>query len=408
MNKYDNIVIGGGVAGVFATICLESKNTLLIEKRRVLLSKLLVSGSGSCNFTHSGSLEEFYDAYFEAKRFMKHSLWNFDSLSLVTFIHSIGVQTICRSDGKYFPESMKAIDLKRALLAKIASQNKEIRIGTTILSIEKQEDCFVLEVESDLKREQLYCTNLLICTGGKSYPATGSTGDGYLFAKLFGHTITPTFPALASVEAHHGLSSFSGISFSNTSVCLYRHSKKIAEFKGDLLITHKGLSGPVILNHSRYFEKGDLLKVNFACQKQHLFLEDLLENFHKNPTLHINNYLKRYTTPKQLVHHLLSISNIENNPQLATISKASFRKLSESFCEFEVLISKIEGFNSCMATRGGVSLSEVNPKTMESKILKNLFFAGEVLDVDAITGGYNIQSAFSTAFTAAKEANRLK
>lgn len=408
MSRYDNIVIGGGVAGVFATICLESQNTLLIEKKRVLLSKLLVSGSGSCNFTHSGSLSSFCDAYFEAKRFIKNSLYCFDNNSLIDFLNSIGVETICRSDGKYFPKSMKAIDIKRALLNKINSQNKQIKNETQIISIQKQEDDFVLEIESNSQREKIKCKNLFICTGGKSYPATGSTGDGYRFAELLGHSITSVSEALASIYSNHGLTSFSGIGFSEIPVYQYRNSKKIAEFRGDLLITHKGLSGPVILNNSRYFDKGDTLKVNFACQKQHQFLEEILDDFYKNPTVHINAYLKRYNIPKNLLQHILSNLNFESNPQLANISKVNFRKLSELLCEYEVVIEHIEGFNSCMATRGGVSTLEVNSKTMESKIVKNLFFAGEVLDIDAITGGYNIQAAFSTAFVAAKEANRIK
>jgi predicted Rossmann fold flavoprotein len=243
----------------------------------------------------------------------------------------------------------------------------------------------------------------VITTGGMSYPATGSTGDGYHFAKQLGHSIVPPKPSLSPVFIReYTMASISGVSVQNKLVYLYRGDKKIIEHRGDIGFTHKGLSGPGILDFSRHIVSGDILKVNFIDIRTDDFRNELIKVSEKEGKIAIQTYLKKFDLPRSLVLLILQSININPETRLAEITKIQRNQLVAVFCEFPFTVEKVGGFNMAMVTAGGVCLDEVNPKTMESKLVPGLFFAGEVLDIDGDTGGYNLQAAFSMGFLVGK------
>jgi predicted Rossmann fold flavoprotein len=236
-----------------------------------------------------------------------------------------------------------------------------------------------------------------------SYPATGSTGDGYHFAKQLGHSVVPPKPSLSPVMVKdYGMASISGVSVQEKPVYLYRGNKKIGEHRGDIGLTHKGLSGPGILDFSRHIVSGDILKVNFIDIKADEFRNELISASVKGGKTAIQTYLKRFDLPRSLVLLILESINIEPECRLADITKVQRNLLVTSFSEFPFIVDKVGGFNMAMVTAGGVSLNEINPKTMESKLVTGLYFAGEVLDIDGDTGGYNLQAAFSMGYLVGK------
>jgi hypothetical protein len=234
-----------------------------------------------------------------------------------------------------------------------------------------------------------------------SYPTTGSTGDGYHFAKQLGHSVIPPKPSLSPVFIRdYSMASISGVSVQNKAVYLYRANKKISEHCGDIGFTHKGLSGPGILDFSRHILSNDILKVNFLDKKNDEFRNEFIIAAEKDGKTAIQTYLKKFDLPRSLVLLVLQSIKIEPETRLADITKLNRNQVVAAFCEYPFTVEKVGGFNMAMVTAGGVSLEEVNPKTMESKLVPGLYFAGEVLDIDGDTGGYNLQAAFSMGYLA--------
>jgi predicted Rossmann fold flavoprotein len=278
-------------------------------------------------------------------------------------------------------------------LINVCNKNRvEINCYQQIEEIKKTESGFEVKAGSGVFISRF----LVITTGGMSYPVTGSTGDGYHFAKLLGHSIVPPKPSLSPVFIRdYTMASISGVSVQNKMVYLYRGDKKIMEHSGDIGFTHKGLSGPGILDFSRNILSNDILKVNFIELKSDDFRNELIKVSEKEGKTAIQTYLKKFDLPRSLVLLILKSINIEPETRLAEITKIQRNQLVAAFCEFPFTVEKVGGFNMAMVTAGGVNLEEVNPKTMESKLVPGLYFAGEVLDIDGDTGGYNLQAAFS-------------
>jgi predicted Rossmann fold flavoprotein len=245
---------------------------------------------------------------------------------------------------------------------------------------------------------------LVIATGGKSYPGTGSTGDGYRFAQALGHTVTPLKPSLVPVHVRdYPFSDLSGISFREVTLSLFREGKKVHEHAGDLLFTHSGLSGPGILDLSRYIEPGDTLKISFLPKKRReAFFHELAGKLLASGTLKVRTILAGYQLPERFIDKVLTLSGIPPELTGAHLSVPARKRLVESLAGFPCVIAGSGSFEEAMVTRGGISLDEVDPKTMESRLVSGLYFTGEVLDIDGDTGGYNIQAAFSTGVLAAQ------
>lgn len=398
MKIWDLIIIGAGPAGLMAGVKASSKNKsiLILDGQAGPGKKLLLSGSGQCNFTHSGERKDFLIHFNKpAQRFLKSALYFFDNHKTIEFFYNHNVPSWTREDGKVFPKSMKAQDILDALLEKCSNNKVLLHYSTKIKKIEKGPDVFhVLSNTGGFR-----CKKLILATGGKSYPKTGSDGSGFELARLLGHTVSDISPALTPVNIKaYPFSHLSGISFPLSRVQLYRNDKKVSENTGGLLLTHQGLSGPAILDFSRSIQKGDELKLAFiSVENEEEWKKQFLSAIKKAGKKQWKNFLQSYLgIPERLLDTLLELEKQEPKKPCNEVSKKQIFKLLENLYYFRVMVKEKLGYHQAMVTSGGVSLSEVNPKTMESKKVSGLFFAGEVLDIDGDTGGYNIQAAFST------------
>ncbi len=389
MKQYDIAIIGGGVAGYFAAIKLLEKqlpySIVIFEKESQSLQKLLTTGSGACNFTHSGSIDDFLNHYGKNGQFLRNAFNTFFVNDIIDFFEENNIKTSCREDGKYFPSSMKAMEIKKLFLKK--TEKITTINNCAIAAIKKKDDIFIISTQ-DIEYS---ASNVIIATGGKSFPKTGSTGDGYIFAQEFCHTIVNPKPSLASVYCNnHELSELSGNAFPHASITI-KNGNKTTTYTGALLITHKGFSGPVIIDNSRNLSNGDTIQIAFVKEKRDVFEKHLLES--KQET--IQTAIKKYSIPKKMVSFFCDKAGIDSSKKIAEISKKNIIDFVSLLVSYQISISNIESFDSCMCTAGGVSLKEVNPKTFESKLVSGLYFLGEVLDIDGDSGGYNLQAIWS-------------
>lgn len=402
MKSFDTIIIGGGPAGLFTALNCRGGKTLLLEKNSSPGKKLLISGSGRCNVTHAGEISDFLKHYGDNSRFLNTALRHFTNQDLVDFLKKRGLQTVTDKNGKVFPETDNADDILQVLIRECLKNKVTVQNNEAVASIEKTAGLFLVRTQYT----EYTCRNLVITTGGNSYPATGSSGDGYQFAKKLGHSIIPPKPALTPVFIRdYTMAELSGVSLQQVPVYLYRENKKLNETRGDIGFTHRGLSGPGILDFSRHIHAGDILKINLIGENADEFRKSIIETTAKEGKITLQLFLRKYNLPKSLVKIILKGLNIGPDLNLASLQKDMRNLLVGSFCEYPFFVEKTGGFNMAMTTRGGVSLSEVASGTMESKLLPHLYFAGEVLDIDGDTGGYNIQAAFSTGKLAADSIN---
>ncbi len=400
-DRYDLAVIGAGPAGL-AAACFAARAGLkvcLIEKNAQPGKKLLMAGSGQCNLTQSGEIRDFFSHYGKASRFISSSLLNWTNRQLRDFFTSLNVETEDRGDGKIFPVSRKSRDVQDALVNECRKAGVRIYYKNQVLGLSLKEGLFKIRKQD---KESLVSRFVMISTGGLSYPSTGSTGDGYDLAQSLGHSIIPPFPVLSPVFLRENpFVSCSGISFPSQ-IQIFREGKKAAEYRGDLLLTHKGLSGPVILNNSRNLRQGDSLKIRISPREGRSDFESrLIAAAGTNGKMSLKRFVCEEGIPEKLVLLVFQICGIKTDLTLAQLNKPGRKSLLDHLFAFPVVIQSVGGFNIAMATGGGIDLKEVNPKTMESRICEGLFFTGEVLDVDGDTGGYNLQFAFSSARLAA-------
>lgn len=401
-NNYDTIIIGGGPAGLLAAASLENSRVLLIEKGEQPGRKLLISGSGQCNYTHAGSIFDFLKHYGRNFRFLKHAFKAFSNEDTIRFFRESGLESIEDKNGKIFPASLNSKDVLRVLLEKCRDSKVDVMNDSPVKQVEHSDNSFLVTTEKASYKSK----NLIIATGGFSYPKTGSTGDGYKFAEMLRHSIGLPRPALSPViVADYQMAHLMGISLTSVSINLYRDGKKTGETTGDIVFTHKGLSGPGILDFSRYIHDGDILKLNLTGLSPDHFNRKFILDSQNNGKHTLQLWLKTYDVPRNLLRFLINQAGAEPDHQIAGISRNIRFRLSELLCECPFTVEKVAGYNSAMVTAGGVKLEEVSSKTMESKLISNLYFTGEVLDIDGDTGGYNIQAAFSTAYLAAESIN---
>lgn len=402
-DHYHTAIIGAGPSGLFAFANIISGSTLLLEKRELPGRKLMISGSGQCNYTHAGSMRDFYQHYGENAKFLNAAFNLFSNTDAIDFFKKNKVNSLIDPNGKVFPSSMKAGDILEALLNGSKSSEKKLKTGVQVVTIQKQENIFIIETTSS----NYTCDILIIATGGKSYPSTGSTGDGYDFAASLGHTIIDPNPSLAPVVIQdYPFATLAGISLTDAETTLWRKGLKVKTFRGDILFTHTGLSGPGILNNSRYFRQGDTLTVNLCNQGEKTFEEQFVHQANSSGKSTIGSFLRSTSLPKNLANSILQQTDQSSQKPMAEISKNIRKRITLLCCAYPFLIQTVGGFKIAMATTGGVSLKEINPLTMESLLVPNLYFCGEVMDIDGDTGGYNIQAALSTAFLAASVINK--
>ena len=402
MEQYDITVIGAGPAGLFCAIhaSASGRRVLLLEKMDEPGKKLLLSGTGQCNITHAGEMRDFITHYGEHGKILKPALFSFTNKALIAFFQERGLLMMTEENGKVFPETRQSADVLAVLLKECKTKGVKIHCGEPVTKISRHPECF----EILTPRATYRSTIIVITTGGASYPKTGSTGDGYRFCEALGQPVNEIAPALTPLLIRiFPFAALAGISFEQMSFSVWRAGKKVGEYKGDVLFTHLGVSGPGILDASRNILPDDVIKLSFVgTMKREEFTADLSRRVQENRTWQVSTILAGYPIPERLNRKLLKISDIPDDLKCNHFSAEQRTRLITNCTEFPLTVTAPGGYAVAMVTRGGVALDGVNMKTMESKIIPNLFFAGEVLDIDGDTGGYNLQAAFSTGYLAAE------
>ncbi|HHT9126649.1 MAG TPA: NAD(P)/FAD-dependent oxidoreductase [Candidatus Brocadiia bacterium] len=410
---YDLIVIGGGPAGMMAAgrAAERGKTVLLLEKNESLGKKLLISAQGRCNVTNSAPMHVFLEAYGKAGNFLRTALTAFDNESLRRFLADRGVATVEERKGRVFPESQRADTILNALISYMNEHGVTINSGVNAVRL-KLSDREIAGVETNPPippltkggKGDLYCRNCLIATGGLSYPSTGSTGDGYRMASEMGHTITPTYPSIVAFEtAERWVTSLQGFPLKNVKIKAFQKSVCIAEQFGEALFTHYGISGPTILDMSKKIVESlpsgpVTLRIDLKPYSTQEELDNtILYHLKKHGGKQIKNALDGFLSPR-LAPTLLKICEIDEFEKASQVGKSERKKLAKLLKDLRLILIRHRPIEEAMVTAGGVNLDEIDPKTMQSKIFKGLYFAGEILDVDGPTGGFNLQAAFSTGY----------
>ncbi|KPU28132.1 FAD-dependent oxidoreductase [Caloranaerobacter sp. TR13] len=398
-------VIGGGPAGILAagTASKQGKKVILFEKNSNIGKKLLITGNGRCNITNNCDIENFIKNIVNNKNFMYSAFYTFTNTDTINLLEYFGVKIKVEKDNRCFPKSNKAIDIINAfnkyLLFNKVSVLKNTKVNVITLN---KNGTFTLHINN---KKSMTFNKVILATGGKSYPKTGSTGDGYIFAKKFGHTIIEPKPALAPIKLKdEKLKKLQGISLNNTKLTAYLNNKKLHEQTGEVVFTHFGISGPAALSLSSYINRYSInkikLEIDFLPDYNYQSLEKLIKSlFLKNQQKNICNTLCEIL-PKKIIVYLLDNLNIPFDKKTNNVTKDERYKIINSFKKLDLNYNGLKSIEQAIVTSGGISTKEINPSTMESKLVKGLFFAGEIIDVDALTGGFNIQIALSTGYLA--------
>lgn len=404
----DVIVIGCGAAGMmaaYAAAC-QKKQVVILEKNEKAGKKLFITGKGRCNVTNACEIEGLFESVMSNPRFLYSAFYGFDNHAVMEFFERAGCALKTERGERVFPVSDHSSDVIAALLRELKKQGVRIRYECEVKEVLTQQDR-VKGVR--LKNgEILNAKKVVVATGGISYAGTGSTGDGYRFAKKAGHTVTPLYPSLVpfTVEEEWCMQ-LSGLSLKNVEVVLMEEKKECFRGFGEMLFTHFGISGPLILSASScyvkqmYGKKARLL----IDLKPALSIEQLdrrlLRDFEEGKNRQFKNMLSGLF-PSRLIPVMIRLSEIEPEKKVHDITKAQRQHFVQVIKALPLTITGTRDYQEAIITKGGVSVREVNPSTMESKIISGLYFAGEVLDVDAVTGGFNLQIAWSTGYLAGK------
>lgn len=402
--KTDVVVIGGGPAGLFsAAIAAKNGNkVILIDKNEVLARKLRITGKGRCNVTNSADISDFIGMVCSNPNFMYSAFYSFTNEDLINFFENAGVPLKEERGGRIFPVSDSAKDIANALI-KYAKDNGVVFIKDAVTKVMQENNsiCGVLTKTA----KKIDCSRVIVATGGASYPLTGSTGDGYKFAKELGHTIITPYPSLIPlVIQEDSVKDLQGLSLKNVAVKVTKGTKCVYEDFGEMIFTHYGLSGPVILSASSNLKNIENSGYRISIDlKPALTFEQLdkriQRDFEKNINKNFSNSLDELL-PSKMIDTIIKLSGIDPYIKVHQINKQQRTELCNLLKNFTLTVTGVRPIEEAIITRGGISTKEINPSTMESKIVEGLFFCGEVIDVDAYTGGFNLQIAFSTAYLA--------
>ncbi len=406
-------VIGGGASGLMAAYAAaeNGNRVVLLEKNEKLGKKIYITGKGRCNITNDIPPDEFLQNVVHGAKFLTGAIYSFPPKKVVEFFESHGLPVKTERGGRVFPVSDHASDVTKTLERACKSVGVEIRLGETVkkISLRTSSDISAMPriagVETD---KQTYpCDEAVVCTGGLSYPSTGSTGDGYRFAKDCGLFVTDLEPGLCGINLQGTFyKDLQGLSLKNVSLTAKRENKILYQSFGEMLFTHFGISGPLVLSLSSVINRSDLKGVTlFLDLKPALDFDTLdrrlLRDFEKYKNKQLLNAMCELL-PQKMIAAVLAAAGISEKKNVNVLTKEERFRLLNALKEFPVKPVGLRGFEEAIITSGGVELSEINPKTMESKKVSGLRFCGEVLDADAFTGGYNLQIAFSTGYAAGR------
>lgn len=400
------VIIGGGAAGMVAasTAVDRGLDVVLVERNHRLGRKILITGKGRCNITNDCEIEELIENVPRNGKFLYSAFYTFTNTDVINMFESLGVKTKTERGKRVFPQSDKAHDIANALEKQIKQKKVSIMLNAKVDKIIAK-DNKVEKVILDNKKE-IKCDSVIVATGGLSYPLTGSTGDGYKFAKSFGHTITDIKPALIGMEVKEEfVKDLDKLSLRNIEISVYNSkNKKIYDDFGELEFTKHGVDGPVIKSASCKMK--DTTKENYKIVidlKPALDEEKLDKRIQKDFQKYTNKKFEKALDdllPKKLIPVIIELSEIDKETVVHQISREQRKNLVKLLKNLTLTLKRYRPIEEAIVTSGGVKVSEINASTMESKLIEGLFFAGEVIDVDAYTGGFNLQIAFSTGYLA--------
>ena len=394
------IIIGGGPAGMLAAIKSkkEKNQVTIIEKNKILGKKMLITGKGRCNITSGVDMSEFIKNIPSNGKFLYSSFKNFTNKDILKLLN---IPVKLERGNRYFPVSDKAKDVVDALEKELSGVEILTNTSATEIITNNNEAIGVKTNKGDF-----FADKIILATGGKSYPLTGSTGDGYEMAKKLGHTITKIKPALvplvAKKESKIQCQQMQGLSLRNVGLKLFNNNKLIYEDFGEMLFTHYGVTGPIILSASSHLVRQELNNPRIEIDLKPALTEEklderILRDFETEKNKEFRNALDQLL-PQKMIPVILEILQI--NKKVNEVKKVERQKLVRTLKHFSIEIEGFRDISEAIITSGGINVKEINPKTMESKLIKNLYFAGEIIDVDAYTGGFNLQIAYSTGYTA--------
>ncbi len=415
------VVVGGGPAGLMAAIEAAKENTVIVlEKEESFGKKLKITGKGRCNITSSLPISEFIGNVPGNGKFLYSAFQNFTNKDIIQLLQEEGVQVKEERGKRIFPVSDKAEDVLKALINRCKKEKVKLLTKKKVIEIMVNE-CEVTGVKIENiqngKIEILNCQKVILATGGKSYSVTGSTGDGYILAQKLGHTIIPLKASLVPLECFEKklCQSMQGLNLKNVKIQLIQKEveKPIYEEFGEMLFTHFGVSGPIILSGSSHLLRVEEVEKKLENRHIQLIIDlkpalnetkldaRILRDFEEDKNKQLKNILKKLL-PNKIIEPLIKQAEISPEKQVNGITKEERKKLIRAIKQFTLTVSKFRDIEEAIITSGGISTKEINPKTMESKKIKGLFFAGEIIDVDAYTGGFNLQIAYSTGVSAGK------
>ncbi|NLV33213.1 MAG: NAD(P)/FAD-dependent oxidoreductase [Clostridiaceae bacterium] len=408
-NNYDVIVIGAGAAGMMAAITAANRkySVLVIEQKKQEGSKILVTGKGRCNITNDSDVLDILNNVMTNPTFLYSALYAFPPSRIIEYFNSIGVKTVTERGRRVFPESSNAIDVRNALVYQMQKAKVDVLKLNKVTEVVKGNDeiYYVTVKDANGVTDSFGCVNLVFATGGMTYQSTGSDGSGYVLAKNLGHSVTELKGALTGLlTKERWVNETMGLTLKNVSLTVLKDDKAIYKEQGELLFTHFGISGPIVLTASRY-----LLDTDYKNAKAVIDLKPALDEqtLYKRITLDMEkNASKKYANsldallPKSLIPVIVKLSGISPDKMSNQISKDEKKSLVRLLKNLTLTIRSGMEMDDAIVTKGGIPVNEINPSTMESRISQHLFFAGEIIDCDALTGGYNLTIAFSTGFLA--------
>ena len=396
------IVIGAGPAGIMAAIHASKKhNVTILDGNDRIGKKLFITGKGRCNVTNSKDISEFFDYIPGNPHFLYSALYSYTNEDTMNFFENVGIKLKVERGGRVFPMSDKSSDIIKGLSIGLKESNVQVKLNSKVTNIIYDANKIVgVEINNSTK---LYGDYFIIATGGASYPLTGSRGEGQKFAKKLGHTIIELKPSLVPIELNESwLKDLMGLSLKNISLSILKNNKVLYKNQGEMLFTNYGISGPLVLSGSRYVKNEGNYEAAIDL-KPALNESELDKRIQKDFLKYQNKEFKNALDdllPKKLIPLIINLSNIPLDKKVNVITKDERKKLLHILKDLRVKIKGLRPIEEAIVTAGGVNTLEIDPSTMKSKIISNLSFAGEVIDVDAFTGGYNVQIALSTGYIA--------